>query len=782
MDSILDVFPFDCRLSLEPLIEFISEADASRPEITAGLGPDFWEELAAAPELRGAISDLGVLDKHRPLLRRMMSLLFPPAYYETQPMAAIVPLTMDPVYASKAFVTHFSDESGGLAIHFHHQDSGCEDARALRAYMFILEQCYGIKENFDYPIVASVPDADTGLERHYKFQMDFRFVRARPKGELKPLSPQELEQVRTNLTRPHLIRDILPPQDFEISGFTVVHAVDITETHVISALERELIDEGSLVSNEGFTRIQQSLRTLFRQPDLLAGITALQGDQVLILSLGMECQQSCIFKASRHLPMEMFEGTIFERVLESDRVIWVPDVEDEPGMEKLLPMLHESGTRAMMMAPIYFQGEPIGSIEVKSPHPGAFGPTDPLIMAHLQPVFSLAIKRALEEFDHQVQGIIKEKCTAVHPSVEWRFNQAALKMLDQTRAGEPAVMEPIVFPEVYPAYGGADVRGSSEERNRAIVSDLSDHLLAGLAVLEPAAEARNLPYLRELAARVRFDLERIQDGPDTGDEQGVAAFLQKEVEPLFSELEGFGPKVLRAILDYRRQVDPSLGTVYRRRRAFEKSVTALNQRLTAYLDQEEQELQGLFPHYFQRHRTDGVDYLIYLGASMRPDGHFDPLYLKNLRLWQVMVACGMAWHTEQMASSLAVRLKTAHLILLQDSPLSMSFRFDEKRFDVEGAYDVRYEIIRSRLDKARVKGSGERLTQPGMVAVVYSTPAEALEMRHHLEYLRSQGYLSGQLERLELDDLPGVQGLRAWRSSIDLKSGALHRRLESLAG
>ncbi|TAK35947.1 MAG: hypothetical protein EPO28_13950 [Saprospiraceae bacterium] len=39
---------------------------------------------------------------------------------------------------------------------------------------------------------------------------------------------------------------------------------------------------------------------------------------------------------------------------------------------------------------------------------------------------------------------------------------------------------------------------------------------------------------------------------------------------------------------------------------------------------------------------------------------------------------------------------------------------DEKRLDVEGSYNVRYEIIKKRIDKALLKGTQERLTQsPG---------------------------------------------------------------------
>jgi hypothetical protein len=54
-----------------------------------------------------------------------------------------------------------------------------------------------------------------------------------------------------------------------------------------------------------------------------------------------------------------------------------------------------------------------------------------------------------------------------------------------------------------------------------------------------------------------------------------------------------------------------------------------------YLDLEEQAAQAMCPHYFERQKTDGVDDTIYAGASLLERGAFDPLYLKNLRLWQL---------------------------------------------------------------------------------------------------------------------------------------------------
>jgi len=146
------------------------------------------------------------------------------------------------------------------------------------------------------------------------------------------------------------------------------------------------------------------------------------------------------------------------------------------------------------------------------------------------------------------------------------------------------------------------------------------------------------------------------------------------------------------------------------------------------------------------------------------------------------VACGMAWHTEQIKAELKVPLDTCHLILVNHTPLSIRFRYDEKRFDVDGAYDVRHEIIKSRIDKAVVKGTRERLTQPGRVAIVYSHTDEGCQIQRHIDFLKAWGNLLNDLEFLDLDDLPGVRGLKALRVGINLETQTLARTVDVAAG
>ena len=776
MGPVLEKYPFRCVFSLRPLIEFWRRNVAAGLEYGSCLVEGLEAKLQRAPELLEPIEDLTVLDQHEDLLKSLMSLVFPPAFWKTDMVGAFVPFILRPVYTSPSFKRLLLKDDGSFKGRPLIGEENYLMGRILRAYFLILEKYYGIHREIDYPIIQAVPDPDTGLDLYLRIKPNLRFIEVHPRGKLKELTEEERARILENMTNPTVLREILPPENFEFRGFGSLYVFDVTQSEIVSALERSLIDQESIFSQSGFKLLQQKLRTLFRSPSLIAGLAAIKGDQVMLLNVGCDLSGTSVFSGSLHLPLQEFEGSFYERAFAENRVLIIRDLKEETLRSRAEEAVFQGGARSLLIAPLTYQGSMIGTLDIASPNPGEFGPEDVMLMNQIIPLFALAVKRALDETDHQIQSVIKQKCTAVHPAVEWRFHDAAFHHLDRLRMGQVSDLEPIVFRDVFPLYAISDIRGSSDARNRAVQNDLEDQLGLALKVISLAKEARPMPILEELGHRLGRLLERLRAGLSSGDEASVIKMLKTEVEPLFVPFQDFSPHVRLAIEGYRSALDSRLGTIYRKRREFEESVSLLNKRISLYLDREQVEAQSVFPHYFEKHQTDGVDYLIYVGSSLVEKGGFNELYLENLRLWQLMVSCGIAWHTEQLKTELKVPLETAHLVLINHTPLSIRFRFDEKRFDVDGAYDVRQEIIKSRIDKAMVKGGAERLTQPGKIAVIYSQPQEGREIRRYVDFLRSQGFLKGETEALDVEELPGVHGLKALRVEIDLSSPVISER------
>jgi GAF domain len=764
-------FPFRRQLSLAPLLA-MWEAAATEPGVAGDVARTVCQALEKAPELRAPLEDPGVLERHRDLVDVLMSRVFPPSSWDRDFVAAMMPFQLRAFHATPSFQRLLLDNDGVLQGWLNLDADGATHGRLLHAYDAILRSHYGMTLEVDYPLILAARDPDSGLKRHFRLQLDSRFCEVRATGPVPPLDEATRRQLVQGGTDRERLAELFPPEIFEFSGFVVVRATDVTDQEVLSAIERDLIDKESIVSAERFQELEEKLRALLRRPALRMGVAAFHDGRVFVLNYNCEIEHGCIFADTEHLKMSDFVGSVHERAVTQARPVVVDDLIDDPRRTQYEDSLLANGVRNVLVAPLRYQDRAIGTLELTSPNAGDLSPVSLMKLREVLPLFSMAVRRSLDELEARVQAVIKEKCTAIHPSVEWRFRRAVLDSIEEHEGEEARELEPIVFRDVHALYAATDIRGSSHQRNLAVQADLGVHLRLALGVIEAARATRPLPILDKIAYKVERYAQQIEQMLASGDEVTVLAFLRQHVEPLFEQLAGFGSAVRDAIGTYRIALDPDLGTVYQQRRQYEESMTLVTDTISAYLDAEEELAQSMFPHYFERQRTDGVDHTLYVGASLVENGEFHDLYLRNLRLWQLMVTCGIARRTEAVLPRLTVPLATTHLVLAHHSPLSIRFRFDERRFDVDGAYNVRYEVIKKRIDKAVVEGTHERITQPRQLAIIYSQAAEAAEYRGYLEYLAARGYVTGDIEDLALDELQGVQGLRALRVGIDVSTPA----------
>jgi len=767
-------FPYKSVLSFSGLIDLWRQLLRKDAGVEKLILKAVEQELKNKPELLAPIKDLKVLEKNRSLVDMLMSLVFPPAFKDQDYSAAFVPFQNETIYVSPSFKRLWPSENcmdfGNVTnLDAEHWAMG----RILTACSLILETFYDMKFSTDFPLIVTMKDPETHLDRFLNISFDPRFVEIRKIGKLKPLSHADKDWILSEGNDLDHWMEILPPDRFLFQGFGVCRAVDVTDQEVLSSFKRDLIEKESIFSSEGFSRLHEKLRIYLGQPDLVMDLSAFQGEEVLVLNpeheLNDVCKKGCIFSDSEHRLREDYQGSLFAEVVEKGNQQVIRDLRNYKEKTALEQHMLEEGVRSLFVTPLYYQERLLGTFSVKSPRPDAFNMLDTMKLEELIPLFSMAINRGMEELNHRVQSIIKEKCTAIHPSVEWRFHRAALNYMQQDSA-VVTELEPILFPDVYPLYGVSDIRDSSDYRNAALQADLVEQFKMVQEIILLAQEKKPLPILDALSHRIMKSIEEVKDNLNSGDEVAKSDFIRKEIEPVLDYLMETDPRIRDLIETYRSALDPSSGGLYRKRKEFEESVFRINEAISAYLDEEEETAQSFFPHYFEKMKTDGVDHTIYIGASMVENRKFDMLYLKNLRLWQLMVMCGVAWRTEDLKATSSMPLEAAHLILVQDTPLSIRFRPDERRFDVDGAYDIRHELIKKRIDKAKIKGSSERLTQPGQIAIVYSHGREMREYLKYIDYLQDECYLEKEIEKLELQNLQGVYGLRALRVRVNMEA------------
>lgn len=543
---------------------------------------------------------------------------------------------------------------------------------------------------------------------------------------------------------------------------------DLQQAERQAALDRVRAEIASTLRSDAqvtaatFTPLAAEIRTLFGRSDLRLGLATLQADGGLNVRPGRPLWNSLVIRDALGAGGLDLRGTPYETAMNGAEALAVADIHEHGSIgEPLRGVLLEHDVRSLALQPLRTADRTVGLLELSSSEPGAVGPATLSTLTALESTFALAVTQNLEGFEASVESAIQQAYTAIHPSVRWRFRDAAIELLE--RGEETAEPEPVVFESVYPLYGAADIRSSTHHRNEAVRHDLLARLGRARDALAAVHGVIPLTILDELGLRVRRRIERYESAWNAGDEATAHRFLADEVEPVLERMTVGRPDLLPALETYRAS-DGSCAPL--RSDAYEASRRAINRAVSDVLLAEEAEAQGLFPHYLELTRTDGVEHTIYIGASVAPDRPFDLAYVENLRLRQLLTACAVAREVRRLGETLPMPLAIAQLVVVQHDPITLRFRPDEKRFDVDSPSGVRFELLKKRLDKACVAGTDERITQPDRIAVVYSTEAEEAEYRRYTDYLAAQGHIEPDPERLEVEDLPGAAGLEALRLSV----------------
>ena len=766
-----DGFPFVTVLSLEPLLAYWQQWETAENPGVASLARAIRQQVGEATWLRGPIADVDALLAHgTDLIAVLMLAVFPVASFDADLGAATPPFDRRSFYASPTFTELILTKDSSIKQPLNLDALRLDEYMTRLAYQLILHRLYGADAPESNSLIFTVPDYSIGLYRHFGVEFNPQFVTVRTVSEPPVLSAEQLEMLAHNRHRLDLLRELLPPEYFVLEGFSIIHLVDVTTQETLSELKYDLLEHDVLQTPAHFEQIQEKLRVLFGNPSVQLGVAAYDDKKSTFVDFGRKVNHSLLTKNQRTDDFQDGFRKVHARLLNQREPLVIRDVATSADLPPdVRAHMLAQGIRSAILAQLSYGTATVGLLELGSFDANAFDEYDVEKVGQLMPLFAVAVRRNAEELNNRVQAVIREKFTAIHPTMEWRFNDAARRLLQRLDEGNRnAEIEAIVFHEVYPLHGSADIRSSSTARNEAIQADLIEHLTLANKVLKEASAYQQLPILDELKFYISKNLRRLRQGLTTGDEVSIYESLKTEVEPLFEYLAQHTLELRPTITHYWDNIDPNLGILYKRRKDFEVSVTTLNDAVADFLDEEEAKAQKMFPHYFNRFKTDGVEYNMYVGESLVENRSFDLVFLKNLRLWQLLTMVEITRRTAALKPTLPVPLDTTQLILIHGQPLSIRFRMDERQFDVDGTYNIRYEIIKKRIDKATVEGTGERLTQPGQIALVYAQTREAEEYLEYIDYLQDRGLLEAGVEELQLEELQGVKGLLALRVKVKI--------------
>lgn len=772
----LDKFKLDFNssfLDFKLLIErWESLADNDHPSTC--LYHDYLERIKKFPQLLGSNIDREILDtdQNRLGFGMILSSLFPLLGHEDKKIMALSkPFEYNPVYATPAFRAHFLNKEGGIDMPEHLDLERVSYDKLVHVYSMIVHQFYGVKINQFPPMIFKFRGAD-GVNKHYQIQINTEFVRVIAKGNLPEIPNSSELCERNDLCQFDLdrLKKLLPLDLFEFHGFIIMEAVDLTVAQSVATLNEAVLKQDQVSSEEFMGIVEDSVKSLLGIGGLKVGLAVLQNISGRIIMSESRLAYSYLIRQLLTPDSDESYHAIMDFLSQVKTPVFLKDIQDTIDDLTLVSRIVEMGLQEVILYPLRHNGNLVGVLELCTFEKGTFDPMMVHTLDHLAPSLSLALNRQAENLDYRIKAIIRKNFTAIHPVVEWKFDEIALDYVLNEEEGKSPEIKPILFQDVYPLYAAIDIKNSSIERNKAIHDDFVIQLDKGKAILKLAGSLHYLPLLDSLIDQIDEYKRRINLILLSEEEVRITEFFQHELEPTFIHLSETYEDLKGEVQAYFDSLDSQLQVVSRHRKAFEKSLQLINQTVASFMDAEEQKIQKIFPHYFEKFKTDGIEYNIYIGQSLVKDRKFDLIYLKNLRLWQLQSLIEVFHLIEEKKPELESPLEVTQLILVHSTPISISFRLDERKFDVEGAYNIRYEIMKKRIDKALVVGTHERLVQPGKIAIVYSQQREAREYRDYINYLQNKGKLKDQIEELELEEMQGVHGLKAIRVAIATKT------------
>jgi hypothetical protein len=762
----------DTRLSFRPFIDFLKE----RRQHEKTQKVRYFDFLIHHFEERLQGKDLlepEEMQNYADLMELVYSCIFPAIADERDNAWALsIPMRPSIVYGTDTFYALLLDSITGevRASMIDKEDRERRKLNVQLVFSVILSKLYGIAFSGGDSLIRSFTNEHTGLPSFYRLNIDTRFVDVVSKG---PLPVVDWKQFPSHRPVPEIITwlmENLPMANFQFQGITAVTVTEVTTAYVINNIKSLILDPARCENGTVNDEVMRCLQILSGTKDVDFGVMPFLKINGQPVFSGESCHHSIVGAAAENEPEQ--EANYLEMVesyIQEPRMILYETLPDyQEGELFFLGSLRRVGIRGYGLMPVFYNNRLAGVLEIAS---HTAGMPDAALLSRLDviiPLLAQLLQRASDEFDDRMNAIIKENFTSLQPAVEWKFNEAAWQFEQQRRMGESPSVGTIYFKDVYPLYGAIDIRNSTIGRNGALRRDLQTHFAILTETLEALYAVVKLELLEEMIYHCHQWQRALEGGMTTADEINLHTFIAEEAGAFLEHFGRSRPDLAPLMESYRKAIDPEEGIAFQSRRELENSIQLINQTINQHLEEATEELQRTYPCYFEKFRTDGVEYDIYTGQSIAPDKPFDVLYLQNLRLWQLNSMATIARLTSALFPQIPDPLVTTQLIFVHTMSIDISFRKDERRFDVEGGYNIRYQVVKKRIDKVHVQDTNERLTQPGTIAIIYFNDKEAEEYAGYIKYLQEKQLLKQEVEYLELEELQGVSGLRALRVGVKM--------------
>ncbi|MEJ2884744.1 GAF domain-containing protein [Pedobacter sp. GR22-6] len=753
--------PFQITFSFEEVIKKLEASlknhTAANPEATKSL----LDQVEKYPQLRDGITDLTVLLENEALIGQLLIDYLPPELTLNEIKAIGIPYINTIFNLSDRFKNIMRAAGKDFEIEIRDFD---EHQFFVLSCCIILNNVYGRQLDFSKPIFYDIPTAD-GVTRHYRILYNGDFLDILPTEKTVHLSEAEIDELVDNYDNIELWRAKFPLESWTLKGFAIMTLYDATVENAVSIFKEKLLDFNTPNFNQSITSVY---RSIYRIPDLRIGFTLFNQDQGKFSTTGLAYHMvsHILPDKAEQLDKDILCLPSYRQLVHNKKYFAASDTQElqlKNAASPLMEIMLKQGIRSFILAPIVKNGRLLGVLEVVSERPKELNSINANKLDVIMPFLTEKVDRLVVELENAIQALIQLRFTTLHPSVNWKFRDQAKQLLLNQGLNQETALEDIVFPNIFPLYGQIDVKGSSEARNLSVQNDLQLQLKDLFQLLKGIQNEDAADFSAEIEQISRFRTW-LQSPILANTEHQIVNYLDQKIHDRLRDIKH--RQLDHLIRSYFSENEMETGIFHTYRRKYERTISRINLKMAEILDMRQLEAQKVFPHYFERFKTDGVEHNLYIGASIAPQFDFNRQILRQLRLWQLRTMCEMERAHQQLMPSLPYALPVTSLILVYNSTIAIRFRMDEKRFDVDGSYNARFEIVKKRIDKAYIKDTTERITESGKITIVYSDETDEAEYLEYVAELQQEQILKPEVERFDIEDLQGVSGLKGLRAAM----------------
>ncbi|WP_316838391.1 GAF domain-containing protein [Pedobacter gandavensis] len=753
--------PFQLKFSFESVIQELEQAAETKNEGKAAFKRQLLERVLAFPELRDGISDTAIFEQQAPLIAELLADYFPSSLTYNEIKAIALPYNSLIFNRTERFKSILKE--AGQEFEFSIRDF---DNRQLyvMSCCIILNKIYGTRLDFGKPIFYDIPTAE-GIVKHYRILYNADFLDIVPTDKAVPLSGEDINQLMDNYEDLSLWEEKFPLESYILKGFSIITLFDATIENAVSIFKGKLLDFESDAFQQSLSSIFSSI---FRISDLRIGYVMFCHEGMEFNELTMVQRKYSIILPGKIGPQEDY--LLLEQywnMVSGRQYLAISNVGEfvlKNPQHSIEKHILDRKFGSFILAPVIKNGIILGVLEVTSPQVRLLNSINARKLEVVMPYLSDKLEKISIEMESNIQALIQQKYTALHPSVRWKFRQAIKHELNEMPGEGQAADQEIIFDNVIPFYGQVDVKGSSQSRNLSVKKDLELQINSALSLINNIRKDDRTKQLSYFYKELQGLMIKVKTLFQADTEQQINEYLDGDIRPWL--LGTHGGNDFGAIENYEEALDKEKGSFHTYRRKFDQTISLINGYLAQTLDDAQSNAQTIFPHYFERFKSDGIEYNLYIGQSIAPNIKFNSTMLSDLRIWQLRTMCKLVHMHHSKLVELPYPLEVSSLILVYSTPISIRFRLDEKRFDVDGTYNARFEMIKKRIDKANIKNTSERIAQPEKITIVYTSAAEEREYRKYIGILQQERKLSLILESFELEELQDISGLRALRVGV----------------